>query len=193
MSNSKELTTEQKIIEDFALKARKGIMKKIMIYLFIFSGVLCVVLSLFLNLHPVFGGIPSKEQKEVYKKFDNYVNGKFVNQVPTNLDMSLSDHFSVMKDSISGGVDRTPAGQIPVSEINWNKINSEENSLTWFGHSAFLLSIDNKKILVDPMLVQLLHPFHLQEATATREIYCILLDNFLLLMLSLLPMIITIT
>ena len=27
-----------------------------------------------------------------------------------------------------------------------------EDNLTWFGHSAFLLSIDNKKILVDPML-----------------------------------------
>ncbi|MCG3056155.1 MBL fold metallo-hydrolase, partial [Escherichia coli] len=28
----------------------------------------------------------------------------------------------------------------------------KEDSLTWFGHSAFLLSIDNKKLLIDPML-----------------------------------------
>lgn len=158
MSNSKELTAEQKMIEDFAPKARKGIMKKIMIYLLIILVVLCVVITLFLNLHPVFGGTPSKEQKVTYKKFDNYVNGKFVNQVPTSLDMSLSDNFSMMKESISGGVDRTPAGQIPVSEINWDKINSEEDSLTWFGHSAFLLSIDNKKILVDPMLGPIASP-----------------------------------
>jgi hypothetical protein len=72
--------------------------------------------------------------------------------------MSLSDNFSMMKESISGGKDRTPAGQIPVSEINWNKINSIEDSLTWFGHSAFLLSIDNKKILVDPMLGSIASP-----------------------------------
>ncbi|WP_354495535.1 MBL fold metallo-hydrolase [Paenibacillus favisporus] len=32
------------------------------------------------------------------------------------------------------------------------KINSKEDSLTWFGHSAFLISIDNNKLLVDPML-----------------------------------------
>ncbi|WP_257209004.1 MBL fold metallo-hydrolase [Bacillus sp. AFS031507] len=113
---------------------------------------------MFLNLHPVFGGTPSKEQIETYKKLNNYVNGKFVNKVPTNLDMSLSDNFSMMKESISGGVDRPPTGQIPVSEINWNKINSEEDSLTWFGHSAFLLSIDNKKILVDPMLGPIASP-----------------------------------
>jgi hypothetical protein len=117
--------------------------------------------NIVLNLHPVFGGNPSKEQEVVYKMFDNYVNGKFVNQVLTSLDMSLSDNFSTMKDSISGGKDRTPAGQIPVSEIDWNKINSEEDSLTWLGHSAFLLSIDNKKILVDPMLGPIASPVSL--------------------------------
>lgn len=133
-------------------------MKIIMIYLFIFLVILFVVITLLLNLYPVFGGTPSKEQKEAYKKFSNYVNGKFVNQVPTNLKMSLSDTYSMMKESISGGINRTPASQISVSEINWNKINSKEDSLTWFGHSAFWLSIDNKKILVDPMLGPIASP-----------------------------------
>lgn len=151
MSNLKEPTAAPKMIEDSAPKVRKGIMKKIMFYLFIFVVLLCVAITLFINLHPVFGGNPSNEQKAVYSQFDNYVNGKFVNQVPTKMDMSASDNFSIFKDSISGGKDRNPAGQIPVSEIDWNKIKSEEDSLTWFGHSAFLLSIDNKKILVDPM------------------------------------------
>lgn len=123
-----------------------------MIYLIIFLVVLCVAISLFIKTHPAFGGYPSKEQKEVSNKFDNFVNGKFVNQVQTKMNMSASDIFSMMKDSISGGKDRNPAGQIPVSVIDWNKIKSEEDSLTWFGHSALLLSIDNKKILIDPML-----------------------------------------
>ncbi|MGP7815910.1 MBL fold metallo-hydrolase [Niallia sp. 01092] len=129
-----------------------------MIYLFVFLVVLCTVILLYLNLHPVFGGNPSNEQKEKYEKFDNYVNGKFVNQVPTKMDLSASDYFSMFKESISGSKDRNPAGQIPVSEIDWNKIKSEEDSLTWFGHSAFLLSIDNKKILVDPMLGPIASP-----------------------------------
>ncbi|RBW68662.1 MBL fold metallo-hydrolase [Bacillus taeanensis] len=129
-----------------------------MMYFFILLVGLCVAITMFINLDPVFGGNPSKEQKEKYSKFANYANGKFVNQVPTKLDMSLSDNFSMMRESISGGKDRTPAGQIPVAEINWNKIHSEEESLTWFGHSTFLLSIDNKKILIDPMLGPIASP-----------------------------------
>jgi L-ascorbate metabolism protein UlaG (beta-lactamase superfamily) len=108
---------------------------------------------------PVFGGNPSNEQKERYSRFDNYINGKFVNQVPTSLAMSASDYFSVLKDSISRAKDRNPSGKLPVSKLDWNKIKSEEDSLTWFGHSAFLLSIDNKKLFVDPMLGSVASPF----------------------------------
>jgi L-ascorbate metabolism protein UlaG (beta-lactamase superfamily) len=130
-----------------------------MFYVFIFLlVVICVVILLFINIHPVFGGRANKEQKEFYNKFDNYTNGKFVNQVPTKMNMSASDIFSMIKDSISGGKDRYPSDQIPVSVIDWNKIKSKEDSLTWFGHSAFLLSIDNKKILVDPMLGSVASP-----------------------------------
>lgn len=152
MPKSEELTVAKKQPGDFVYPKRKGKLKKVMTFLFIFFILLCVVVSLFLNLHPVFGGNPSKEQKELYTKFDNYVDGKFVNQVSTTMDMSVSDYFSMMKENISGSADRNPANPISFSEIEWSKINSEEDSLTWFGHSAFLLSIDNKKILVDPML-----------------------------------------
>ncbi|MCZ8519575.1 MULTISPECIES: MBL fold metallo-hydrolase [Paenibacillus] len=111
-----------------------------------------------MNPHPVFGGNPSNEQKQQYTKFENYVNGKFVNRQPAMLKMGARDYFSMFKDSISGGKDRKPVGPLPVSVIDWNKINSEENSLTWFGHSAFLLHIDQKKILVDPMLGPIASP-----------------------------------
>lgn len=123
-----------------------------MLYLLIFIVVLCVGILLFLNFNPVFGGVPSKEQVEGFKKLDHYGNGKFGNQVPTSMNMSISDYLSMMKEVLSGGKDRSPVRQIAVSEMNWNKINNEEDSLTWLGHSAFLLSIDHKKILVDPML-----------------------------------------
>lgn len=122
------------------------------LYTLLFLVVLCVGIVLFINLHPAFGGKLSKEQKEEYEKFDNYVDGKFVNQTPTKMLMSPRDFLSMFKDSIAGDKDRNPAGQIPVAAMDWNKIKSEEDSLTWFGHSAFLLSIDNKKILIDPML-----------------------------------------
>jgi L-ascorbate metabolism protein UlaG (beta-lactamase superfamily) len=132
--------------------------KKVILYLFSFLFVVCIGITLFINLAPTFGGNPTKEQKENYKHFDNYVNGKFVNGVPTGMGMSLSDFLSMAKDSIAGAKDRNPDGEIPVDPIDWNKIKGEKDSLTWLGHSAFLLSIDNKKLLLDPMLGPIASP-----------------------------------
>ena len=123
-----------------------------MLFLFVLLLALCVGITLFININPAFGGNPTKEQKEYYKQFKNYVDGKFVDDPPMVLNMSFSDTVSMFKDSFAGAKGRNPDGIIPVSAIDWEKIMSEKDSLTWLGHSAFLLSIDNKKILLDPML-----------------------------------------
>ncbi len=129
-----------------------------MIYLFFFLGVVCVAILMFISLHPVFGCNPRKQQIEEFSCMDNYVNGKFVNQVPTKMKMSAADFLSMIWDHFSGDAERNPSAPIPVSVIDWNKIQSGENGLTWFGHSAFLLCIDDKKILVDPMLGPIASP-----------------------------------
>ncbi|MHC1681456.1 MAG: MBL fold metallo-hydrolase [Clostridiaceae bacterium] len=128
--------------------------------LFIFGFLLVLIAGgiLFINLDPVFGGNPTKEQKEDYSQFENYINDKFVNEIPTSLDMSLSEQISMIKDSFVGAKGRNPNGVIPASKIDWNKIKSEKDGLTWIGHSTFLLSIDNKKILIDPMLSNVASP-----------------------------------
>lgn len=107
-------------------------------FLFIFIIILAAAVLLFINLHPVFGGNPSKEQKKLYQSFDNYADGKFLNQTQEKMDMGgISGVFSMMRDAVSGGKERNPSDQIPVSEIDWNIVKSNEDSLTWFGHSAF--------------------------------------------------------
>jgi L-ascorbate metabolism protein UlaG (beta-lactamase superfamily) len=132
-------------------------LKKMVLYFISFLLLLSACIILFINLDPAFGGNPTKEQKETYQNLSNYDNGKFVNEIPTDV-MNSSDASSTNKDSTSETKDRNPAGPIPVSAIDWNKIKSENDSLTWFGHSAFLLSIDNKKLLIDPMLSPIASP-----------------------------------
>ena len=78
---------------------------------------LCVGIILFINLHPTFGGNPTKEQKERYQHFDNYVNGKFVNEVPTGMSMSPPDRLSMFKDGFAGNKDRNPEGEILVNPM----------------------------------------------------------------------------
>ncbi|MDW7731965.1 MAG: MBL fold metallo-hydrolase [Methanolobus sp.] len=111
-----------------------------------------------MNIHPAFGGSPTTEQKETYQQLTNYVDGKFVNDVPTRIFVNPSDTPSTNNASASEVKDRNPAGPIPVSAVDWNQIESENDSLTWLGHSAFLLSIDNKKLLVDPVLSPVASP-----------------------------------
>jgi L-ascorbate metabolism protein UlaG (beta-lactamase superfamily) len=133
-------------------------LKKVILYLLSFLLLLGVVTILFLNIDPAFGGNPTTEQKEFYQHSNNYVDGKFINEDPAELVINSSDNSSMNEDSASEAEDRSPDGPIPVSAIDWDKIKSENDSLTWFGHSAFLLSIDNKMLLVDPMLSPIASP-----------------------------------
>lgn len=139
-------------------KVSIGGIKNVMLYLFSFLILLCIGITLFIKLNPAFGGNPTKEQKESYERFNNYVSGKFVNEAPTSLNMSLSNIISMIKDSIAGDENRNPHDEIPVELIDWEKIKCEKDSLTWLGHSSFLLSIDNKKLLLDPVLSPIASP-----------------------------------
>ncbi|RAJ12818.1 MBL fold metallo-hydrolase [Arenibacter echinorum] len=119
------------------------------------SGLLFVIVIgvLFLYLSPEFGGAPTLEQKRIYDKSPNYINGKFINKGNVKLDMSMRD----MGKSLAGFFGPTPltkpSKDIPVAKLDSLNIVEYQDStrLIWFGHSAFLLQISNKTILIDPM------------------------------------------
>jgi L-ascorbate metabolism protein UlaG (beta-lactamase superfamily) len=136
-------------VEDIKLYIRRK--RIVMLYVLILLGVLIIAITLFVTSHPVFGKNPSKEDKEAYRQFENYAEGKFSNQIPTKMDMGIAAIFSLMRDSIKGNKDRNPKTPIPVLPINWNQLNRNQDSLIWFGHSTFFLQLDGKKILLDPM------------------------------------------
>ncbi|MBE4908557.1 MBL fold metallo-hydrolase [Bacillus luteolus] len=127
-----------------------------MFYILSFILIFLLTLILFLKLHPVFGGTLSDEEKEMYRTFPNYVNGKFVNTFDLNMKMSPATIVTLMRDGLVGKEERRPKTPLPVS-FN-NKTISSEDNLTWFGHSTFLLNIDKKHILVDPMFGQTASP-----------------------------------
>lgn len=148
MSNLPEHQAPMKKNGQAAPKSKKRILKKILLYLLVAIVGLGVVLLLFINLYPTFGSNPSKEQEALYETFDNYKDGKFVN-LPSTVSAASS---AALRNSESREGETRPADPLPVSEIDWSKIQEKEDSLTWLGHSAFILSLDNQKILIDPML-----------------------------------------
>ena len=106
---------------------------------------------LFLNLSPQFGKGASKEQKVEYAKSGHYKDGIFQNQSLTTMDIH---YWTLIKEMLKKAPQRKPGSDVTVEKIDTkalSKNSSGETKLSWFGHSSFLLEMDGKKILIDPM------------------------------------------
>ncbi|MCB9063830.1 MAG: MBL fold metallo-hydrolase [Chitinophagales bacterium] len=115
---------------------------------------LTVVTVIFVNTSPQFGGKPTKEQKLVYATTGYYTDGKFVNQIASEMEVGVKDIPWLLYEQLKGDPHRQPTSKFDVQHIDSMDIELKPDSisrLTWFGHSAFLLEIAGKKILLDPM------------------------------------------
>ena len=134
-------------------------MKKALKRIGIGLGVLIIgfilIIFVFTQTSPQFGGKDSAQDIIDYNKSGHYKDGKFQNLIPTNADdMTFAKMLSVSKDFILGVPRTKPEFDFPQEKVD--SIYLEEsihiNKLIWFGHSAFLLQLDGKNILLDPML-----------------------------------------
>jgi L-ascorbate metabolism protein UlaG (beta-lactamase superfamily) len=130
----------------------RKILKMIGIAIASIIALIIIIAALFINLSPQFGREATKAQKQNYLKSVNYKDGKFTNLSITKMDLH---YWALIKEMLAGSVNRSPKSNIIVDKVDSTTIANhlaEITQLTWFGHSAFLLEIDGKKILLDPML-----------------------------------------
>jgi len=131
------------------------ILKNIIFFLLGIGLLLTVVISLFVNFYPSFGGDPSAEDQKLYEQIAYFKEGKFYNIEATQMGFSFKNIRKLIHEYNRDDVQRAPKGSIPAESIDSLTIAHYVDSLpriTWFGHSAFLLEVKNKKILLDPML-----------------------------------------
>src|SRR5690554_2606502 len=123
-------------------KSKRSLLWKIPLGLLLLVILLAVAILVFTLLYPTFGSSPTSEQQELFETFENYEDGKFINLPMGRPDIEI-DVFDVPEESDSADGEMNPGGQLPVAGIDWdNKIGDEEDSLTWLGHSSFIMSLD---------------------------------------------------
>lgn len=121
--------------------------------------VLLITVFLVINFSPQFGASPSKTEKARFEKLENFEDGEFVNQIETLMNIRFGKMISQM---FGPSQNRKPSQSIETQQLDSLSIanyNHGPARLTWFGHSAFLLEINGKVILIDPMLGERAAPF----------------------------------
>jgi L-ascorbate metabolism protein UlaG (beta-lactamase superfamily) len=117
-------------------------------------GLLVIAGALFIWLSPEFGGSIKDTDKLAYSKSKQWKSGIFENAIPTSMDIGWKEIPGLLMKQFRSDPSRQPKNDIPVIKLDSTEIADRPDSViktTWFGHSAFLLEIDGKKLLIDPM------------------------------------------
>lgn len=106
----------------------------------------------FINFAPQFGAKPSGEHLQQISTSPNYGEDQFVNQIETIQDMSFSNMWAALKESISAK-NTSPKKAFETYFSDEKPAPTDSNVVvTWYGHSAILLEMEGKRIFMDPML-----------------------------------------
>ena len=125
--------------------------------------VLFVTLSGYLVIHfnPSFGAAANGKRMERISKSPNFKNGRFQNPVETKMQTDDMPFFKVMKEFLFTKGDRIPADTLKVKTIDLSQFGrgGQDVKICWLGHSTFLIEIDGKIILTDPIFSKRVSPF----------------------------------
>jgi L-ascorbate metabolism protein UlaG (beta-lactamase superfamily) len=135
----------------------KSFIKLIKMSGLIIAGIIAIATCvgiLFLWLSPEFGASLTSENKAEYSKSQHWNGEIFENTIPTSLDIGWKEIPGLLVKQFKSDPNRQPKFDIPVVKIDSLDIANRPDSMskvTWFGHSAFLIELNGKKLLVDPM------------------------------------------
>ena len=131
-------------------------LKKSLKFISIFVTIILLIGTLFVSCSHEFGASLSNETIATYEKEPNHKDGLFQNQIETTLMTDFWPSMKIMWEFMKGVPNQEPKNPLPVLLIDTAMVSDKPDTsisrITWFGHSAFLLEINGKNILLDPML-----------------------------------------
>lgn len=111
---------------------------------------------MFTWLSPQFGESPSGEHLELISKSPNYGKKGFENLISTYM-AGFGEMLGKLPQMLNRK-GREPNTPLPTRFESLSPVISEDVTITWFGHSAFLIESGDKRILIDPMLGEVAAP-----------------------------------
>lgn len=117
---------------------------------------LVIVVIIFVNTSPQMGEKPSGEHLERIKSSPHHNKKEFVNLIETKMG-SFGEMIGTIPDYISSK-NGEPSKELPVKFGENIEGPDSVAHITWYGHSAFLIEMDGKRILIDPMLGTIASP-----------------------------------
>jgi L-ascorbate metabolism protein UlaG (beta-lactamase superfamily) len=137
--------------------------------------VLAIAITTYFVLRlPQFGKAPAGEKLEKMAASSQYNQSKktFENLGQVEMQMGVGDMIKLLPAFFTPSKNKRPESiEVLHPDIkNMGKLNEDEVAFTWFGHSAFLLEIGDKILLLDPMLGPAAAPFSFQVKRFTQEL-----------------------
>lgn len=98
-----------------------------------------------------FGGKLNALEIEKLSKSKHW-NGKiFKNIEHTTIDVRWNTIPGLLKKQFTRTIDRVPQQKLPIIPFNKKDFATTENKFIWYGHGVFVLKLDGKNIIIDPM------------------------------------------
>lgn len=98
-----------------------------------------------------FGVSPKGARLERIQQSPNYKNGSFQNISETPVMTGNGNIFKITEQYFKKVEGKEPTENVPSIKTDLNVLNDSVPSIVWFGHSSYLIKINGKHILVDPV------------------------------------------
>ena len=122
-----------------------------LLILFVIISLFAGAVLVFVKTAPQIGQAPQGPDLERLQNSSNYRDGGFLNLIDTRMGSFQEMMGTLPKFIYSPGGEPSSPLSVAYGE-NEEPATDSAAHLTWFGHSAFLLEMDDLRILIDPML-----------------------------------------
>ena len=107
----------------------------------------------------ILGKAPDLKTNTRIKSSAHFSKGIFMNLENTEVLAHDAGFIEMMSDFIKKHINRHPKLPIPTKKSDLMRFNEKQTTITWFGHSSYMINFKGFRILVDPVMCGYASPF----------------------------------